>query len=96
MSVLTASARIGLQVACPRLSIDWGYAFDKPLLSPYEASVALERASWQTPYPMDFYANAGGPWAPKHRPPGSKSARKPRRHIKMEYATDGAAATAAQ
>eukprot|EP00796_Vickermania_ingenoplastis_P000523 gene523-289_t len=23
-----------IQVACPRLSIDWGYAFDKPLLSP--------------------------------------------------------------
>ncbi len=25
-----------VQVACPRLSIDWGSAFDKPLLSPYE------------------------------------------------------------
>ena len=25
-----------VQVACPRLSIDWGYAFPKPLLSPYE------------------------------------------------------------
>jgi 2-(3-amino-3-carboxypropyl)histidine synthase len=30
-----------VQVACPRLSIDWGYAFDRPLLSPYEAEVAF-------------------------------------------------------
>lgn len=28
-----------IQIACPRLSIDWGYAFDKPLLTPYEAEV---------------------------------------------------------
>ena len=27
-----------MQVACPRLSIDWGMAFEKPLLSPYEVS----------------------------------------------------------
>lgn len=32
---------IFVQTSCPRLSIDWGYAFPKPLLSPYEASVAL-------------------------------------------------------
>lgn len=25
-----------VQIACPRLSIDWGTAFSKPLLSPYE------------------------------------------------------------
>ncbi|KAF2262332.1 diphthamide biosynthesis protein 1 [Lojkania enalia] len=31
-----------VQIACPRLSIDWGYAFPRPLLSPYEALVALE------------------------------------------------------
>lgn len=30
-----------VQTSCPRLSIDWGYAFPKPLLSPYEASVAI-------------------------------------------------------
>ena len=72
------------QVACPRLSIDWGYAFDKPLLSPYEASVALERATWQPVYPMDYYANEGGPWAPNHRPDG-KTPRKPRRHVTVEY-----------
>lgn len=37
-----------VQIACPRLSIDWGYAFPKPLLSPYEALVALrvKEAPW--------------------------------------------------
>jgi 2-(3-amino-3-carboxypropyl)histidine synthase len=28
-----------VQVACPRLSIDWGRGFGKPLLTPYEAEV---------------------------------------------------------
>ncbi|KAF8453485.1 putative diphthamide biosynthesis protein [Terfezia claveryi] len=50
-----------VQVACPRLSIDWGYAFERPLLSPYEALVALGgREDWgDGPYPMDFYAKDG-------------------------------------
>jgi 2-(3-amino-3-carboxypropyl)histidine synthase len=56
-----------VQVACPRLSIDWGYAFPRPLLSPYEALVALENDNpeWmqerghQTNYPMDYYAREG-------------------------------------
>ncbi|XP_062105766.1 uncharacterized protein LOC133817301 [Humulus lupulus] len=43
-------ARIGLfedsveawvQIACPRLSIDWGEAFTKPLLTSFEADIAL-------------------------------------------------------
>ncbi|KAF8974607.1 diphthamide synthesis protein [Flammula alnicola] len=65
-----------IQTSCPRLSIDWGYAFEKPLLSPYETAVAVGKApSWrQEPrqdkgsseslgiYPMDFY-EAGSPWA---------------------------------
>lgn len=52
-----------VQVACPRLSIDWGSAFPKPLLTPYEAAIALKLAAWQDVYPMDFYANASlGPW----------------------------------
>ena len=35
-----------IQVACPRLSIDWGTAFEQPLLTPYEAAVALNLATW--------------------------------------------------
>ena len=49
-------------MACPRLSIDWGYAFPKPLLTPYELTVALDATAWQTVYPMDFYSTDGGAW----------------------------------
>ncbi|XP_071849195.1 2-(3-amino-3-carboxypropyl)histidine synthase subunit 1-like isoform X4 [Apostichopus japonicus] len=31
-----------VQVACPRLSIDWGYAFPKPILTPYEVRYLIE------------------------------------------------------
>lgn len=67
-----------VQTSCPRLSIDWGYAFARPLLSPYETNVALRRArGWmgeateggemkKTAYPMDFY-EAGTPWAISRR-----------------------------
>ncbi|KAL2259999.1 hypothetical protein VTK26DRAFT_6131 [Humicola hyalothermophila] len=50
-----------VQVACPRLSIDWGYAFPRPLLTPYEALVALEeKDDWgKGPYPMDYYGKEG-------------------------------------
>lgn len=64
-----------VQIACPRLSIDWGMAFSKPLLTPFEASVALKTTSWNPdlPYPMDFYANQSlGPWTPNHKPESSK------------------------
>lgn len=37
-----------VQTSCPRLSIDWGSAFDRPLLSPYEAAVAVGRTQgWE-------------------------------------------------
>lgn len=63
-----------VQTSCPRLSIDWGYAFERPLLSPYEASVALGKIrGWeglvldgeaaqagQGGYPMDFYSVSFG------------------------------------
>jgi 2-(3-amino-3-carboxypropyl)histidine synthase len=45
-----------IQVACPRLSIDWGAEFKRPVLTPYEAEVAFESADWQDVYPMDYYA----------------------------------------
>jgi len=50
-----------VQVACPRLSIDWGYAFPRPLLTPYEALIALEeKEDWgKGPYPMDYYGKDG-------------------------------------
>lgn len=38
-----------IQVACPRLSIDWGEGFHCPVLTPYEALVALGEVEpwWQ-------------------------------------------------
>ncbi|KAI5964687.1 DPH1 [Candida pseudojiufengensis] len=50
-----------IQVACPRLSIDWGYAFNKPLLTPYEAMVMLEEDKMgnEKYYPMDYYSKEG-------------------------------------
>ena len=56
-----------------RLSIDWGLGFSSPILSPYEAAVALEQTQWrQDIYPMDFYANNSlGPWTPNHKPSGN-------------------------
>ncbi|XP_054716079.1 2-(3-amino-3-carboxypropyl)histidine synthase subunit 1-like [Uloborus diversus] len=57
-----------IQVACPRLSIDWGYAFGKPLLSPYEFAAAMKEIEWQEKYPMDFYASQSlGNWTPNHQ-----------------------------
>eukprot|EP00124_Ichthyophonus_hoferi_P003320 Ihof_evm2s282 gene=Ihof_evmTU2s282 len=48
---LFADVDAWVQIACPRLSIDWGYAFCKPLLTPYEMSVALDTVAWQPVYP---------------------------------------------
>jgi 2-(3-amino-3-carboxypropyl)histidine synthase len=48
------------------LSIDWGYAFTKPLLTPYEIEVSLKETEWKDVYPMDFYAANGGTWTVKH------------------------------
>ncbi|OQO09143.1 Diphthamide biosynthesis protein 1 [Cryoendolithus antarcticus] len=51
-----------VQVACPRLSIDWGYAFARPLLTPYEALVVLGQSDgWEKEgrYRMDYYGREG-------------------------------------
>lgn len=59
-----------LQIACPRLSIDWGTAFEKPFLTPYEGAAALKMINFNNdkPYPMDFYASASlGPWTPNYK-----------------------------
>ncbi|CDW57187.1 Diphthamide biosynthesis protein 1 [Trichuris trichiura] len=69
-----------VQVACPRLSIDWGVMFSKPLLTPYELMVSLEQTQWETVYPMDYYANDSlGPWTNNH----GKMMHKPR--VTIQY-----------
>jgi len=52
-----------VQVACPRLSLDWGEAYNVPLLTPYEAHVAFGDCRYADVYPMDYYSNRGGPWS---------------------------------
>lgn len=39
-----------VQLACPRLSIDWGLYFSKPILSSYEFFVLLGRVEWKKGY----------------------------------------------
>ena len=58
--------RIGcfVQVACPRLSVDWGHEFGGvAVLNGYEAEVALGLTEWRAVYPMDYYADDGGEWS---------------------------------
>lgn len=57
---------IWVQIACPRLSIDWGHFFTKPVLSPYELNVALGEEEWRDVYPMDFYKAGSGRWTNYH------------------------------
>ncbi|CAB3401396.1 unnamed protein product [Caenorhabditis bovis] len=61
---LFADVDCWIQVACPRLSIDWGSQFPKPLLYPFELALALDAIPVPTKFwPMDFYSNDSlGPW----------------------------------
>lgn len=57
---------VWVQVACPRLSIDWGSFFKAPLLNPYEYAESIKlfikkdldssEKDTELSYPMDFYA----------------------------------------
>lgn len=69
LACLEKSVDAWVQIACPRLSIDWGYAFTKPLLNTYEACVALGAVEWKSTYPMDYYAQNGGVWSNYYTPP---------------------------
>lgn len=49
-----------VQVSCPRLSIDWGICYKKPLLSPFEV---FQKSIDQNNYMMDYYAAEDNkPW----------------------------------
>ncbi len=73
-----AGTEAWIQIACPRLSIDWGTNYGKrPLLTPYEAFVALGKAQWkEEEYPMDFYARGSGPWTNYHKPDKTEANKK--------------------
>ena len=55
-----------VQIACPRISIDWGSYFTKPVITPYEAFVVWGDVEWRDQYPMDFYSYDGGEWSNYH------------------------------
>lgn len=55
-----------VQIACPRLSVDWGHFFNKPVLSPYELNCALGEETFREVYPMDFYKAGSGRWSNYH------------------------------
>jgi len=57
---------VWVQIACPRLSVDWGHFFHKPVLSAYELNVALGEEKWREVYPMDFYKAGSGKWSNYH------------------------------
>lgn len=70
------SVDVWIQIACPRLSIDWGSFFKSPLLNSYELAQSLKiLMNLKTGlndikpdcYPMDFYAkNSCGDHTPNH------------------------------
>lgn len=68
---LFSGVDIWVQFACPRLSIDWGSAFNVPILTPYEA---IWGSDSNTPkkyegHPMDYYAyDSLGPHTPNYKP----------------------------
>jgi 2-(3-amino-3-carboxypropyl)histidine synthase len=71
LSAMEEEIDVWVQIACPRLSIDWADAFSKkPLLTPYECFVALGKTEWrESSYPQDFYAKGSGPWTNYYEPP---------------------------
>ena len=60
---LITEVEVWVQVACPRLSIDWSGGFSKPILTPYELEVVLDESKWQIVYPMDYYSSEGSSWS---------------------------------
>uniref|UniRef100_A0A8C5L7M1 2-(3-amino-3-carboxypropyl)histidine synthase subunit 1 n=1 Tax=Jaculus jaculus TaxID=51337 RepID=A0A8C5L7M1_JACJA len=87
---------VWVQVACPRLSIDWGAAFPKPLLTSYEAAVAIRDIDWQQPYPMDYYAGSSlGPWTVNHGRERASPGPRPPQSGKVPLGASGAAPAAA-
>lgn len=72
LQLFATNTNAWVQVACPRLSVDWGHLLGSnvagkppiPVLSPYELFVCLEPSTpWRENYPMDYYSTNGGPWS---------------------------------
>eukprot|EP00727_Mastigamoeba_balamuthi_P002871 m51a1_g12581 hypothetical protein (619) ;mRNA; f:1243-4005 len=61
---------VWVQVACPRLSIDWGDSFSAPLLTSYEAIAAFDDgvAPFEDTYPLDNWAKPESHFCAPHSP----------------------------
>jgi len=64
---------VWVQIACPRLSVDWGHYFQKPVLSAYELHVCLGEEKFREVYPMDFYRTGSGKWTNYHEDTRSRA-----------------------
>ncbi|KRX08161.1 hypothetical protein PPERSA_01706 [Pseudocohnilembus persalinus] len=73
-----------VQISCPRLSIDWGSQFQKPLLNPYELFVTLQKAEWRERYPMDYYSNNGEVWTNYYHKKNDQP-KKARAKVRLQY-----------
>lgn len=63
-----------VQIACPRLSIDWGEAFCAPLLTPYEVTVALGKApKWWREAETSLQADEAWTKIPAHKAHSSEA-----------------------
>ncbi|KAG7097264.1 hypothetical protein E1B28_004630 [Marasmius oreades] len=67
LSLFPPSIEVFVQTSCPRLSIDWGYAFElpsgakgRPLLSPYEANLAVSTLTSENK--GDYYEGGDPRW----------------------------------
>lgn len=69
-----------VQIACPRLSIDWGTAFHKPLLNSFEFWCYLNE-SMPEKYANDFYSENGGEWSNYY---GQQKPRKKKIEVNLE------------
>ena len=73
-----------IQIACPRLSIDWGHECKKPLLNTYEAFACLNEIDWLQNYPMDYYSDQGGKWSNYFRKNEEAKERKKQKGLKKK------------
>ncbi|OEU23273.1 Diphthamide_syn-domain-containing protein [Fragilariopsis cylindrus CCMP1102] len=69
LALFKSKISVWIQIACPRLSVDWGHHLSGsssiPVLNPYELFVTLDIVQWRDDqsYPMDYYSQDGGPWS---------------------------------
>ena len=57
LSIMSKDIDAWVQIACPRLSIDWGDEFEKPTLNPYEVCFFfLKYASYTVVHSLYFFS----------------------------------------